>query len=428
MTAHSTQKCQQARGHVEIAIQRLAGKYPFHAKTLERFDIRCSPEIGTIAVTVSGDDVRLLYNSGFVLGIRLDELGGVLLHEVHHVVFGHVLADPAEYPDVWARTVAEEVTVNEFVKEPLPGSPITLDLFSDLPAMESTHERYERLKKETRRLPLSSLGAVMGAGGNASFDSSSHERRKNSGKHADTADVLDDHSLWQGALDDRDRAEAALRAAVQDAVIDVGLDQVPACLREALSRMGIGRVAGGGEHEFNKSGRGRLDWVRLLRHFVGRHLTVQPDFMRPPRRFPDLVGIVPGRRRRGNRPHAMAVVDTSASVTPDLLELINAELSRLAGVYDVTVVECDAVIQRVYPYKPIRSVRGRGGTDLRPPFAPDFLRKHRPDLIIYFTDGEGPAPTKPPRVPVLWCLTPDGQRPGKWGRVIQMSAPDAKQK
>jgi hypothetical protein len=49
---------------------------------------------------------------------------GVLLHEVHHVVFGHVVADPDDFPDRWARIVAEEVTVNEFVTEPLPVTPV----------------------------------------------------------------------------------------------------------------------------------------------------------------------------------------------------------------------------------------------------------------------------------------------------------------
>ena len=63
----------------------------------------------------------------------------------------------------------------------------------------------------------------------------------------------------------------------------------------------------------------------------------------------------------------MAVIDTSASITPDLLEMINGELIRLAHEHRVTVVECDAEIQRVYPFKAIRNVQGRGGTDLRPP-------------------------------------------------------------
>ena len=44
----------------------------------------------------------------------------------------------------------------------------------------------------------------------------------------------------------------------------------------------------------------------------------------------------------------------------------------------------------------------------------------RPVRIIVFTDGCGPAPVKSPAVPVIWCLTPDGQPPVVWGRVVEM--------
>jgi predicted metal-dependent peptidase len=116
----------------------------------------------------------------------------------------------------------------------------------------------------------------------------------------------------------------------------------------------------------------------------------------------------------------MAVVDTSGSVTPDLLELIDAELRILARHYAVVVVECDAEIHAVYDYRPLQTVSGRGGTDFRPPFELEFLRRHRPDLAVYFTDGAGPAPDRNPRVRVVWCLVPGGEPPADWGQVIRM--------
>ena len=117
----------------------------------------------------------------------------------------------------------------------------------------------------------------------------------------------------------------------------------------------------------------------------------------------------------------MAVIDTSGSLTDDLFALISSELARMSKDFDVTVVECDAKIHEVYKCRPINSVQGRGGTDLRPPFEKGFLRQHRPDLLVYFTDGYGPAPDDKPRIPVIWCLTPDGKQPAEWGRVIRMT-------
>lgn len=402
----------KAFGRIRIATQRLAGKYPFHAKTLERFALRCRSEIPSMGVTVAGDHVQLLYNPQFVTDITLDELGGVLLHEIHHVVFGHILADPTQYTDRWARTVAQEVTVNEFVDEPLPASPILLEQFPDLPPMESTDQRYDRLRRQTDRPPIGLLtGLVLHGQGDGGQRSSQQP----------AAAVLDDHSVWQEALNDATRSEAALRVVVQDAVIDVGIDKIPEALRPRLQALGIGHHAGQQECDLSRGKRGQLDWVRLLRRFVGRHLAIRPDFTRPARRFPDLVGVLPGKRRRGGRPHILAVIDTSASMTVRLLEQVNGELARLAAEHKVTVVENDARIQRVYPYRRIKSVAGRGGTDLRPPFERSFIQTHRPDLIVYFTDGLGPAPSDQPGLPVLWCLTPHGKTPAQWGEAVYMS-------
>jgi predicted metal-dependent peptidase len=67
-------------------------------------------------------------------------------------------------------------------------------------------------------------------------------------------------------------------------------------------------------------------------------------------------------------------------------------------------------------------VRGRGGTDLRPPFAAAELRRYEPDLVVVFTDGHGPAPERAPAsCAVIWVLTGDAPRvPARFGRVVHM--------
>ena len=85
-------------------------------------------------------------------------------------------------------------------------------------------------------------------------------------------------------------------------------------------------------------------------------------------------------------------------------------------------IECDSVIQQVYPYRAaIAEVHGRAGPTLRPPLESSFLRKMKADLVIFFTDGYGPAPEQKPQVPVIWCLTPGGELPAAWGRDIRMT-------
>src|SRR5947207_2867830 len=92
---------QRAEGKLSIAAVRLAGRYPFHVKVLEQFKVTAMPGVGTLGVTVRGGELLLLYNPDFVLSTPAPELAGVLLHEVHHVVLGHLTADPTHFDDQW---------------------------------------------------------------------------------------------------------------------------------------------------------------------------------------------------------------------------------------------------------------------------------------------------------------------------------------
>jgi len=208
-----------------------------------------------------------------------------------------------------------------------------------------------------------------------------------------------------------------------ESLTDQQQSKVSAQFRE-LSRQACG-LAGPGDDPGSETSRlakgaGRQPWQALLRRYVGRQLERRPKFSRPPRRFPQLAGLVPGWGRSGAKPRILAAIDTSGSLTDEMLAEISAELALMARRFDVTVAECDTRIHVVYPYRPITSVHGRGGTDLRPPLQQEFLRKHKADLVVYFTDGFGPAPAKPPRIPVIWCLTEAGVKPAAWGAEIKM--------
>jgi predicted metal-dependent peptidase len=373
-----------AAGAIKRGILRLAGRYPFHARVLERFRPVASPPVGTMGVTASGEGVKLLYNPDFVLGLPADQLGGVLLHEVHHVAFGHLTLDPKRYPDRRALTVALEVTVNEFVREPLPPGGILLDQFPGLPPMESSDQRYRRLEQSGDR-PAAAPGPAAAGTGNAG------------GEGTDVPGTLDNHAVWAEALQDPRATGQMLADLLQQAAMEAG--GMPRELADALART-PGTTAGQGVHFLQGDRDGRLDWKRLLRGYAGRVLRVRPVFHRPPRRFPDLLGILPGRRRLADRAAVVAVIDTSGSISDDCLEEIDGELARVAKSHPVHVVECDCAVHRVYRYRRrLEHVEGRGGTDFRPALEPDFLRRLRPQLVVYFTDGQGEAPARPPPWP-----------------------------
>ena len=71
----------------------------------------------------------------------------------------------------------------------------------------------------------------------------------------------------------------------------------------------------------------------------------------------------------------------------------------------------------------VEPVQGRGGTDLRPVFAPELRRAHRAEGIVAFTDGQGPVPASPPDVPVLFVLTKPDDFACPWGTRALFSRP-----
>ena len=389
----------QAKGKIQLGIARTASKYPFHAQILEQFEIVHRPNVYTMGVHALSSGVRLLFNSNFVLQLPVSQLIGVLLHETHHVLFGHLVADLGDYPDAWARTVAQEVTVNEFITEPLPAGAITLSLFPDLPPRESTARRYRRLERLATRFPLTDSDQPRSL-----YDQAPH--------------TIDNHDTWSAEPVDPEEFEHTLADVLEPLLATSSQAQLPEPILHAANA--VGATPGSSCESIGHATHAALDWRHLLRRYTGQLCDVRPTYDRPNRRLPEFIGLIPGSCRRAEKPKVMAVVDTSGSISRPLLEVINTELSRMVRFYSVVVVECDSKIHKIYPYQPITHVHGRGGTDFNPPLQSAFLRRHMPDLIVYFTDGHGPAPSRPPLVPVVWCITPEGRVPAQWGRSVRM--------
>ncbi len=210
--------------------------------------------------------------------------------------------------------------------------------------------------------------------------------------------LIDNHEVWEEARKNPAAARKAVAAAVQQAVLEAG--GVPPELVDAVRSLGVGTIAGSGVYALRRDRSGCLDWKRLLRRYVGEVLSPQPAFDRPPRRCPELVGVLPGRRSLATDATVVAVIDTSGSISEEVLEQIDGELRRMSRTHTLHVVECDCVIHRVSRrVSRLGEVTGRGGTDFRPPLEPEFLRRLRADLVVYFTDGFGPAPEVPRTCP-----------------------------
>lgn len=182
-------------------------------------------------------------------------------------------------------------------------------------------------------------------------------------------------------------------------------------------------------------------WRELLGTAVRSAVTgpgVGEDYTygRPSRRSAGLPGVVlPSLRRRP--PHVCVVVDTSASVSDAELGSAIVEIAAITravgGRRDlVSVLSCDAAahVTRALCHAEGIPLVGGGGTDLRTGFAKALRGSPRPDVVVALTDGWTPWPdARPPCRTVVGLFRrqrPSGEddpdhvpdTPPAWARVV----------
>jgi predicted metal-dependent peptidase len=135
--------------------------------------------------------------------------------------------------------------------------------------------------------------------------------------------------------------------------------------------------------------------------------------------------------------HLVVAVDTSGSMSDELLSRIAGELDHLRGMTEckLTMLHFDTCIEHVVVRESYESSEmkksatffGRGGTDIRAPF--EWLatearagRLFPPaDALVVVTDGFGPMPVREPGLPVLWLTPSAGVQTFPFGTVIPIA-------
>ncbi|WP_455359705.1 vWA domain-containing protein [Streptomyces sp. SYSU K21746] len=161
------------------------------------------------------------------------------------------------------------------------------------------------------------------------------------------------------------------------------------------------------------------------------------SYRRPSRRSAGVPGVLLPSLRR-TPPRVCVVIDTSGSVSDAelgsaLLEV--AAISRAVGGRRdlVSVISCDAAAGIAVPLCRAENIElvGGGGTDLRSGFARALRSQPRPNVIVALTDGQTPWPTTPPPCRTVVGLFPRPTRardeenpdytpdtPPPWARVV----------
>ena len=240
----------------------------------------------------------------------------------------------------------------------------------------------------------------------------------------DLQDLVDDIREGGGGMSD---AAADRLRSQTDQAIDQAIDQ-----NHAGNRQSAGHAANVNMRRFPKkeggkcrfaapSGEANGEWLRMLTQVIESQVNSRRrghsayTYGKMSRRQASY-GYGAGKPRMPamvqNEPDIVVAIDTSGSVSQaqiaKMLEEIQAMMRLINVRKGIRVIACDYTIKGDVVVRDIREaeghVRGGGGTDLRPPFRKLAEENVRPDCLVYFTDGYGPAPDSDPGFPVVWAL------------------------
>ncbi len=402
---------------VKALRMQLLEAHPFWGYLLLQVKLVAAPELDAFAAT---DCLRhIWYNPYLTRHLDERELGFVLAHEVGHQVTESAPRRGRRNRRLW--NCATDYAINRLVhaiRTPGTGERLYRAPHGSIPGLglvrilyEPRFERliaeaiYEQLAADALPEPRSMTVVLRAAAGGTGTESI---RIPGVIDHGGGLDVHLPVDLTPAERSDlRRRISAAVRS---------------------WERSGsIGALPGGLLRSLELSRPGKVPWRRLLRRLAGL-ATARDDYtLSPPnKRYLDHDVVVPGLwSARLSR--VVVAVDTSGSMSRRELELVGAEIRRIAEEVDeVFLLAGDTEVREAVPpaelERFLRSVRfrGGGGTSHRPFFEWIRTRAIHPDLFIGLTDLQSFFPERPPQFPVIWVVPPrHGRAP--WGHVVTVN-------
>jgi predicted metal-dependent peptidase len=365
----------------EIAKQSklLMLKEPFYGLFLISLnkELRCNIE--TACVTPDKLNIKLCINPEFWLSLDEKTKLAILKHELLHIVFFH-LDNFERFPNKRLYNIAADLEINQYIEleykgEKWDGLEYDQNIFKDLNLLpkQGTKYYYEAIQNEIDKNPNGDL---------ANFINGIEK---------------DWHDLWK-AMEGMNEAEKKL--------IQKQIDHQLTEIASEMKKKNRGLIPSELESYINglfEITEPVIDWKSYLRRFasISPKVFTKKTRYKPNKRFLNN----PALKIKQHK-HTLVAIDTSGSVSDEeVLEFFNEIHHMYKTGTQVTIIECDAIIQRIYEYNGKLeniSVKGRGGTDFEPVFKYMFEHRNRFNNLIYLTDGECSVPETQIKKPILW--------------------------
>ena len=396
--------------------------------------------------TTATDARAFYYNHEYIDRLTLAETQFILGHEALHCALSHFARRQHRNKMRW--DLACDYAVNPLLVRdgltPPPGA-LMLEEFEDMtaeeiyPCIEENDDSrlldqhlYDREGQSNPEQPGGSQGKRGGQGGeNESEDGDRGDHREQAGPGSRQQELDEDGRGNEADRDGRgDHCDSHRGAAQPPPLSREEQDTLSVQWRQHLASaaqqaMQAGKLSGAMARMVDHLLQPQLPWRVLLARYMTATARDDYSYSRPSRRegeaiFPSL---------RSAEIDVMVVLDSSGSLTDRELGEFMAEVNAIKSQTRarITLHACDAALAkdgpwRFEPWEECRlpgTLTGGGGTDFRPVF--DWLQQsgERPDLLVYFTDAQGPFPETEPQVPVIWLVKGRGRVP--WGLRIQLN-------
>lgn len=391
---------QEAKDAVIRARVALQKSHPFFSYIALHLTMIETEDVPTMGVD---SKANCYYNAKFVLGLKPDELKGVICHETMHIVLEHLKNLRAREPKL--SNVAQDICINDILdsnqlalpKEglivrhheitlPTQGKPITVKNVDKKPWEQVYDEIYKQLPPNKG-----------GGGAGDSFDI--HIR-----------DAKDGGASGKGEQKDGDKIKGAVGSPTKNGQ-EYPWKQV---VNEGYAYAKLqGKAPAGVDRLIDELNYPKLNWREMLQKFIVREIPYDFNYMRPSKKSVSTGVYLPSVYRESLE--ICIGVDTSGSMSPkDLQDCLSETLGivRAFSSVKLTVISCDADVHTIGEVNSEEDIlglklQGGGGTDFKPVFKWVSENKPTAKLLIFFTDGYGDFP-EDASIKTLWCITEGG--------------------
>lgn len=371
-------------------IIRLVSRHPFYAHILLQLKVSFSKDFPTAGVYIKDSSVNMIIGIDFFRSLTEDQRIFILMHEMAHIILGHLAEErkPA-VEDRKIANIAMDAAIHEILiqaKSLFVGkddiSPVTVEGLrkmceDDTIKNNETSEYYfnflKKLKEELKQ-KLAEMGEM-----------DSHEFNKD-GEH------------------DSDLGKA----------LTVGL------LERAKKAAGAGTAPGQADITLERLRKSKINWRAVLQRYVTSVADYTHRITRN-KRNKRYGFMVPGKKKTF-LPKVALIVDTSGSMSQDMLDAAVAEMEKFEKQgFDIWVIEADADVQKkAYEFskRKFKGLHGGGGTLYQP--ALDEAARIKCDVAVYVTDMDPADSPVKPKFPVIWLKTAEGSFKPTFGREISI--------